>query len=133
MVKNSVANFMLQIICRKKLAGWMETGWVGGWMDGWMDGWESGLKDCLQQSKINQIKNNYRCRRRTGVLRDYASLRQEHGHRIWTHERSHCRNSGKQSQTCCRYFPSLFSSLTPFPLYVGGLTSIKSLLSWPWE
>ena len=51
MVKNSVA-----ILSRKKLAGWMETGWVGdGWMDGWVDGWESGFKDCLQQSKI--IKN----------------------------------------------------------------------------
>ena len=32
---------------RKKLAGWMET----GWMDGWMGGWKSGFKDCLQQSK----------------------------------------------------------------------------------
>ena len=38
---------MLQILCRKKLAGWMETGWVGGWMDGW----KSGFKDFLQQSK----------------------------------------------------------------------------------
>jgi hypothetical protein len=30
---------------------------MDGWMDGWMDGRESGVKDCLQQSKINQDLN----------------------------------------------------------------------------
>ena len=43
---------ILSQISHKKLAGWVETGWVGGWMDGW----ESGFKDCLQQSKM--VKNS---------------------------------------------------------------------------
>ena len=32
--------------------GWV-GGWVGGWVDGWVDGSKSRVKDCLQQSKIN--------------------------------------------------------------------------------
>ena len=30
-------------------------GWMDGWMDGWVDGWESRVKDCLQQSKIENF------------------------------------------------------------------------------
>ena len=30
---------------------------MDGWVDGWMDGWLSPVKDCLQQSKITQVKN----------------------------------------------------------------------------
>jgi hypothetical protein len=29
---------------------------MGGWVDGWVGGRESRVKDCLQQSKIKQIK-----------------------------------------------------------------------------
>ena len=39
---------VLQILSRKKLAGWMGGNWV--------DGWESGFKDCLQQSKTQTFQ-----------------------------------------------------------------------------
>jgi hypothetical protein len=28
---------------------------VGGWVDGWVGGRESGVKDCLQQSKMQEM------------------------------------------------------------------------------
>ena len=31
---------------------------MDGWMDGWMGGWESQVKDCLQQSKIEEISQS---------------------------------------------------------------------------
>ena len=33
---------------------------MGGWVGGWMDGWESRIKDCLQQSKMNQTNQTER-------------------------------------------------------------------------
>ena len=43
---------------QKNLAGWIDgwiDGWVDGWMDGWMDGGEIRVKDCLQQSKRQNL------------------------------------------------------------------------------
>ena len=37
-----------------RVEGWV-GGWMDGWMDGWVDGWESLVKDCLQQSKIENV------------------------------------------------------------------------------
>ena len=66
MVKNSVT-----ILSRKKLAGWMETGWVGdGWMDGWVDGWESGFKECLQQSKKKKSEPRFELLGRVNFVPD---------------------------------------------------------------
>ena len=34
------------------------SGWMDGWMGGWVDGSKSRVKDCLQQSKIEQRKSD---------------------------------------------------------------------------
>ena len=37
---------------RKKLAGWMETGWMDGWVGGWMDG-KAGLRIAYSNQKVD--------------------------------------------------------------------------------